>query len=410
VRVLSAMPARLAVMPTEQICQTLRKQVSNSPTSYLPFVPKLMINTETSIQVSVYQLPLTNYFGIGQFDFLKPDNDPYLVHGDWDCPPGYKLIFVPYDAEVESLEHGQSCSMSCSMGYVKTLIALGQVLFAIATLYQSRGDQLSRFGYVSFGLTVIPYAVMSIVNLVGSLVRPEYPEYYMVESKILDEARKRGAKFHTVGRLVEDVSSSASEGSNILGLTQPARCYAEENKDNLKLEIHTTTNNSDILKQVSETVKEMKNNPGDDAVVSSNVAGLPREGQTLRLSRDEIDYNAAENTNIPTLLVPSTNPFRKIHSGKYTNNYEFGVADWTKRKGWDLTFLNDTTGSSRNLRGGIVLCSQLLVAGIHSPSSELLHNTDRKLLLMLRRCGLWLGCAWGKDISCYTLSFLVCHM
>lgn len=73
---------------------------------------------------------------------------------------------------------------------VKILVSLAQSIYSCVTLYQTRGDQLSQFGYAAFGLTVAPYAFMSIINLLGSLMCPEYPALYLVESEAMREARQ----------------------------------------------------------------------------------------------------------------------------------------------------------------------------------------------------------------------------
>lgn len=66
---------------------------------------------------------------------------------------------------------------------VKILAALIQLLYASATMYQSRGDQVDWYGYSTFGLTVAPYAWMSFVNLCANLMCPDYPSMYLVGSK-----------------------------------------------------------------------------------------------------------------------------------------------------------------------------------------------------------------------------------
>jgi hypothetical protein len=87
---------------------------------------------------------------------------------------------------------------------MKILIGLGQAIFAVFTLYKTRGDQIARYGYAAFGLTVAPYAFMSIINLVGNYFCPTYPAMYMVESSVMAEARARGGYFHgVVGKLAE---------------------------------------------------------------------------------------------------------------------------------------------------------------------------------------------------------------
>ncbi|KAJ6595163.1 hypothetical protein DFH09DRAFT_1273229 [Mycena vulgaris] len=59
-------------------------------------------------------------------------------------------------------------------------------------------------GYAAFGLTVLPYTMMTLVNLIGNLLTPDYPTLYLVQSYILLEAQSRtGALFEgLVGKLV----------------------------------------------------------------------------------------------------------------------------------------------------------------------------------------------------------------
>ena len=86
--------------------------------------------------------------------------------------------------------------LSSNYNLPKGLIAIFQTLYASATLYQTRGDQIQRYGYAAFGLTVAPYLIMSIVNLLSTVLTPDYPCLYLVRSEIMDEAaRREGAKF-----------------------------------------------------------------------------------------------------------------------------------------------------------------------------------------------------------------------
>ena len=86
--------------------------------------------------------------------------------------------------------------LSSNYNVPKGLIAIFQALYASATLYQTRDDQIQRYGCAAFGLTVAPYLVMSIINLLGTILTPDYPCVYLVRSEIMDEAsRREGAKF-----------------------------------------------------------------------------------------------------------------------------------------------------------------------------------------------------------------------
>lgn len=112
----------------------------------------------------------------------------------------YILSIVPHNFKVVPRYNGK-VTLSYSTNTLKCMAAIIQLVFACITLYQVRGDQITRFGYASFGLTVIPYAVMSLVNLTANIVTPDYPTLYVVHSEVLEEVEKRrGCKFDgTVG-------------------------------------------------------------------------------------------------------------------------------------------------------------------------------------------------------------------
>jgi hypothetical protein len=121
------------------------------------------------------------------------------VHGYSSIPAGYELAYVPSDAKV-TIRHnlvdqdrenfsGTPIQVSFSYSLTKAVAGLGQTLYAALTLYRTRGDQIEEFGYAAFGLTVIPYFIMSILNLMAQVATPEFPAFYLVHSKEMDEAR-----------------------------------------------------------------------------------------------------------------------------------------------------------------------------------------------------------------------------
>ena len=151
----------------------------------------------------------------------------------------YALAHVPRDAEISTMadlggltprrleatgtgiSQGSSMPAECvptapispviaaSYSIPKAVIAIVQLSYAIVTLYQSRGDQIEHYGYAAFALTVVPYALMSLINLVGNLLTPDYQALYLVASDVMDEAIQRGAQFDgVVGRLVQDCDDS----------------------------------------------------------------------------------------------------------------------------------------------------------------------------------------------------------
>lgn len=116
------------------------------------------------------------------------------VHGLSELPKGYSLALLPSNAHVVPNKpyqtgHQKSLTLSSSASIPQSMVAIFQVLYASYTLYKTRGDQLDRYGYAAFGLTVIPYIIMSFLNLLGNLSTPNYPTLYLVGSAELEEAK-----------------------------------------------------------------------------------------------------------------------------------------------------------------------------------------------------------------------------
>jgi hypothetical protein len=140
------------------------------------------------------------------------------VHGLSKLPRGYRLAVLPSNADVvpnvtngnadDDLDHLKTISTSSSSNIPQSLVALVQILYASYTLYQTRGDQLTRYGYAAFGLTVIPYIIMSFMNLLGNLLTPSYPTLYLVHSPELAEAQLLGAHIDGVVGKVKEVAET----------------------------------------------------------------------------------------------------------------------------------------------------------------------------------------------------------
>ncbi|OQD85319.1 hypothetical protein PENANT_c010G00613 [Penicillium antarcticum] len=127
----------------------------------------------------------------------------YTISGTCELPPGYELAYVPSNAVVDPLSieerlrlRGQDPqNLSSVYSFGPPLIALIQIVYASVTIYQSRGNQVETYGYAAFGFTVLPYLVMSIVNLLGNIATHSYPSIYLVHTELMDEASQRGGTF-----------------------------------------------------------------------------------------------------------------------------------------------------------------------------------------------------------------------
>jgi hypothetical protein len=104
----------------------------------------------------------------------------------------------------------------------ESVIALAQIIFATVSLYRSRGDQFTRYGFAAFSLTVLPFAVMSFANLVANILSLDYTKLYLVETLELLEAQQRGTIVTgVVGRLQTEMRPTSEvsfkrEGNTLL--------------------------------------------------------------------------------------------------------------------------------------------------------------------------------------------------
>jgi hypothetical protein len=161
-----------------------------------------------------------------------------VIHGRFGLPPGCKLTIVPWDAEFDDDHAYQSWNwddhsyqlwswwerttkgfrhiheppidVACNYNLIKSLVSIFQVMFSAVTLYRTKGNEIERYGYAAFGLTVTPYAWMSLINLLGNLVRPSYPALYLVGSPFLDEICAEHG-LHRVSGVVGRLKESSAE-------------------------------------------------------------------------------------------------------------------------------------------------------------------------------------------------------
>lgn len=168
---------------------------------YAPPPPRDLIDRTTRILVETYRFrsqPPTK---------VIVDHDNVKVHGVCQLAPGYALSYIPEDIKIYSrVKHTRTLSISRVLGMnhipdiklasthdvPRILFSLIQTISGAYSLYKARGSQVERYGYAAYGLTVLPYMMVSIINLVGSLLTSEYETIYMVHSTIMDEMKSRG--------------------------------------------------------------------------------------------------------------------------------------------------------------------------------------------------------------------------
>ena len=94
-----------------------------------------------------------------------------------------------------AFQNGKEIMLSRSTEVVSAVIAIGQVIFSSTTIYRTRGDQIKKYGYAAYGLSVYPYALMSVANLIKLAVCGKYPFAYVLRTATLVEAEGVGGVF-----------------------------------------------------------------------------------------------------------------------------------------------------------------------------------------------------------------------
>lgn len=165
--------------------------------------------------------------------------DKRHIHGAFQLPSGFGLKILPSNALVlprtapldpspptapkpwkerliklwKSNSHeidrskpiNRDIEIASSYNVLKTAVTFSQAVSGVYTLYQTKGDQTKRYGYAAFGLSVLPYAIMAVVNLISTLLTPEYSSMYLVESQEMVEAQDRGGSFDGVVGKLHDI-------------------------------------------------------------------------------------------------------------------------------------------------------------------------------------------------------------
>lgn len=151
------------------------------------------------------------------------------INGGYYLPLGYVLNYVPFDACIEfansdgyRLTAGdtsrnpvpvadavstQPITFASTRNVPKILVSLIQTIWASITLYRARGDQVDEYRYAAFGLTVAPYAFMSLVNVVANLLTPQNSALFLVRTPIMGEADAEGGLFSGEIRVEIDYDS-----------------------------------------------------------------------------------------------------------------------------------------------------------------------------------------------------------
>ena len=82
-----------------------------------------------------------------------------------------------------------SCQISSTYSIPKTILVLDQVVPAVPLIRRAKE---SEDGYTAYQLTLIQYALLSLLNIVNAFFALTYPTLYMIETELWKKRRDRG--------------------------------------------------------------------------------------------------------------------------------------------------------------------------------------------------------------------------
>ncbi|PMD39383.1 hypothetical protein L207DRAFT_633996 [Hyaloscypha variabilis F] len=250
-------------------------------------------------------------------------NPGFTIHGSFSklAKKGYEIAYVSADAEFEkdfiressarkssaswSLSSVKAAISSCispptaptvissSYNMIGGLIALAQAIYTSVTLYQTRGDQIDQYGYAAFGLTVAPFVLMSIINLIGSIFSPTYDAIYIVETSVMREARRHECCFDgVVGKLKEGRGALLYSEVEEVNWVESASFGRTGENDQLIVDIVPSTRVD--FEEVSSQ-KPAKVVPGDEENIELSSAGKGAKTNETEEQQESRKFAVAED-------------------------------------------------------------------------------------------------------------------
>jgi hypothetical protein len=205
--------------------------------------------------------------------------------------------------------------------------------------------------YSAYQLTLVPYALMSFVNIVSGFFTPSYPAVYMVRSSVMEEAEGRGAVFDGwVGEL-EEVGELGKDGNVTCKPTtaEGAKGESRSSEDPNTGEGQETLkdhNNEEQSKRLEDPNAGMiletqtDQNAGDQLKQSKGAEvaeGQSKKRHISRRKRQEATMRFGKFWDIDKKITPSVTYF--YHLGSSLPLIRFILKSYT-------VFKNLTTGSS----------------------------------------------------------------
>ena len=124
---------------------------------------------------------------------------------------------------VPALQNSKEIALGASTEVTGAAIAIAQVIFSVITLYRNRGEQVEKYGYAAYSFSVFPYALMSLANLIKLVFCGRYPFVYVLRTKTLIEAERKGGLFEGAVGVLENCDKGDDDSQD----DDPMASFAE---------------------------------------------------------------------------------------------------------------------------------------------------------------------------------------
>lgn len=166
-------------------CEGAVVEIPSTPIHSSPAPPPLPEVIECTLQFDEKDLAT----------FSQVDPDTRQLNGIARPPPGYSLA-VPFRmsyTEVLIREHllATKTQVATRQSYISMVLSLAHLVVGSYELYLSWANEIPRWGYASYGLSVIPYLLMSACNFICAAYVGSYPCGQLLRTPILDESLAR---------------------------------------------------------------------------------------------------------------------------------------------------------------------------------------------------------------------------
>jgi hypothetical protein len=162
---------------------------------------------QPEIPSAIFELDTIESFKCTDLEDVNPRY--HDIQGRCSPPDGYRMVIPDKDflqaIPLHTLKPTSEIKVSRSQSWSKVAASIVQLIFSSITIYRTRDNQVIRYGYAAFGLSVFPYTMMSLVNFICVGMVGDYSCKYILRTSVLDEAERRGGEFDgTIGVILKD--------------------------------------------------------------------------------------------------------------------------------------------------------------------------------------------------------------